>query len=124
MVENRRRAVAESNFELGETDKAEALFEQWLAADRRWGWGWIGWADLHFFTNTRPKDYTRADELLRRGYSTPGIRDQVNPRPRRRPRCQGSREFPRCDHGNSPSGARPVSAGRSAAMASRWRRMR
>ena len=38
--------------------------------------------------------------------------------------CQGSREFPRCDHGNSPPGARPVSAGRSAAMASRWRRMR
>jgi transposase len=45
-------------------------------------------------------------------------RDQV------RQTCQGSREFPRCDHGNSPSGARPVSAGRSAAMASRWRRMR
>ncbi len=38
--------------------------------------------------------------------------------------CQGSREFPRCDHGNSPPGARPVSAGRSALMASRWRRMR
>ena len=49
MVENRRRAMAESYFELGETDKAEALFEQWLAADPRWGWGWIGWADLHFF---------------------------------------------------------------------------
>jgi putative transposase len=38
--------------------------------------------------------------------------------------CQGSREFPRCDHGNSSPGARPVSAGRSASMASRWRRMR
>jgi hypothetical protein len=33
MVENRRRAVAESYFELGETDKPEALFERWLAAD-------------------------------------------------------------------------------------------
>jgi tetratricopeptide (TPR) repeat protein len=76
MVENRRRAVAESCFELGETDKAETLFEQWLAADPRWGWGWIGWADLHFFTNNRPKDYSRAGELLRRGYSTPGVRDR------------------------------------------------
>ena len=76
MVENRRRAVAESYFELGETDKAEALFEQWLAADPRWGWGWIGWADLHFFANNRPKDYSRAEELLRRGYSTPGVRDR------------------------------------------------
>jgi transposase len=34
--------------------------------------------------------------------------------------CQGSREFPGCDHGNSP----PVSAGRRASMASRWARMR
>jgi len=39
MVENRRRAVAESYFELGESDKAEALFEQWLAAGPRWGGG-------------------------------------------------------------------------------------
>ena len=76
MVENRRRAVAESYFELGETDKAEALFQRSLAADPRWGWGWIGWADLHFFTNNRPKDYSRAGELLRRGYSTPGVRNR------------------------------------------------
>jgi tetratricopeptide (TPR) repeat protein len=76
MVENRRRAVAESYFELGETDKAQALFEQWLSADPRWGWGWIGWADLYFFANNRPKDYSRADELLRRGYLTPGVRSR------------------------------------------------
>ncbi len=38
--------------------------------------------------------------------------------------CQGRREFPRCDDGNSPSCGRPVRAGRSDAMASRWRRMR
>ena len=41
-----------------------------------WGWGWIGWADLHSFTNRRPKDYGRAEELLRRGYSTPSVRDK------------------------------------------------
>jgi tetratricopeptide (TPR) repeat protein len=76
MVENRRRAVAESYFELGETDKAEALLEQWLDADPSWGWGWIGWADLHFLTNDRPEDYGRAEELLRRGYSTSGVRDR------------------------------------------------
>jgi len=39
MVGNRRRALAESYFELGETSKAEALFEQWLEADPRWGGG-------------------------------------------------------------------------------------
>lgn len=76
MVENRRRALAESYFELGETQKAEGLFEQWLAADPRWGWGWIGWADLHFFMHSRPKDYPRAEELLQRGYATAGVRDR------------------------------------------------
>ena len=76
MVENRRRALAESYFELGETSKAEALFEQWLAADPRWGWGWIGWADLHFFAENRPKDYGRAEELLARGYAMGGVRDR------------------------------------------------
>ncbi|MDQ6777640.1 MAG: SEC-C metal-binding domain-containing protein [Actinomycetota bacterium] len=75
MVENRRRALAESYFELGEKDRAEALFDQWLAEDPRWGWGWIGWADLYFFMHSRPKDYPKAEELLRRGYSTPGVRD-------------------------------------------------
>jgi len=38
--------------------------------------------------------------------------------------CQGRREFPTCDDGNSPPCAWPVRAGRSAAMASRWARMR
>ncbi len=58
MVGNRRRALAESYFELGETSKAEALFEQWLEADPRWGWGWIGWADLHFFADGLPRRTT------------------------------------------------------------------
>ena len=50
MTENRRRAVGESYFELGETDKAEALYRDWLQADPRWGWGWIGlvgWLRIH-----------------------------------------------------------------------------
>jgi hypothetical protein len=37
MTENRRRALAESHFELGETGKAEALYRDWLQADPRWG---------------------------------------------------------------------------------------
>ena len=39
-------------------------------------------------------------------------------------RCQGSWEFPRCDHGNSPPWERVESAGRMALMASRWARIR
>jgi hypothetical protein len=37
MTENRRRALAESYFELGETSKAEAFYREWLKIDPRWG---------------------------------------------------------------------------------------
>jgi hypothetical protein len=47
LTENRRRALAESYYELGETGKAESLYRDWLKLDPRWGWGWgwIGWSD-------------------------------------------------------------------------------
>ena len=76
MTENRRRALAESYFEVGKTGKAEDLFQSWLAADPRWGFGWIGWAACHVPRVGRFKNYGRAEELLRRGYSTPGVRDR------------------------------------------------
>ena len=57
MTENRRRALAESSFEAGETEDAEELFQSWLAADPRWGFGWIGWAACHGFRADRPKNY-------------------------------------------------------------------
>ena len=76
MTENRRRALAESYFEVGETEEAEELFQSWLAADPRWGFGWIGWAACHGFRADRPKNYGRVEELLRRGFSTPGVRDR------------------------------------------------
>jgi len=52
------------------------LFEQWLEADPCWGWGWISFADVCFFAENRPKDYDRAEELLKRGYTTPGVRNR------------------------------------------------
>jgi tetratricopeptide (TPR) repeat protein len=76
MTENRRRALAESYFEVGKTEKAEELFQSWLAADPRWGFGWIGWAACYSSRAGRPKNYGRAEELLRRGSSTPGVRDR------------------------------------------------
>ncbi len=76
MTENRRRALAESYFEVGMTAKAEELFQSWLAADPSWGWGWIGWADCYTLGTGKPKNYGRAEELLRRGYSAPDVRDR------------------------------------------------
>ena len=76
MTENRRRALAESYFGIGQRGQAEQLFESWLAADPAWGFGWIGWASCYQPGSGRPADYGRAEELLRRGYATPGVRDR------------------------------------------------
>jgi len=74
MTENRRRALAESYFELGKTRKAEELYEEWLKVDPRWGWGWIGWSDCYRFTRAGQSDMSRAEELLRLGLAIPGVR--------------------------------------------------
>ncbi|MGH3256321.1 MAG: SEC-C metal-binding domain-containing protein [Streptosporangiaceae bacterium] len=76
MTENRRRVLGESYFESGMTEKAEELFQSRLAADAGWGWGWIGWADCYTARVGRPGNHARAEELLRRGYSAPGVRDR------------------------------------------------
>ncbi|MHB8313345.1 MAG: YecA family protein [Candidatus Dormibacteria bacterium] len=78
MTENRRAALAESYFKVGDTGKAEELFASWLAADPSWGFGWIAWAACHRAPADRdePRDYDRAEQLLLKGYSTPGVRDR------------------------------------------------
>ncbi len=78
MTENRRRALAESYFELGETGKAEALYRDWLHADPRWGWGWIGWSDGHGFTRTQLQDWPRAEQILREGLAVDQVRDRLD----------------------------------------------
>src|SRR5439155_12007048 len=62
-TQNRRRALAESYFEMGETRRADTLFQGWLKADPRWGWGWIGWSDCYRFTRIEHLDMNRAEEL-------------------------------------------------------------
>jgi uncharacterized protein YchJ len=75
MVENCRRAIAESCFELGETGKADSLYREWLNADPQWGCGWMGWSDCYQFTRTEFKDAPRAEALLREGMAIEGVRD-------------------------------------------------
>lgn len=78
MTENWRRALAESYFELGETAKAEALYQEWLKTDPRWGWGWISWSDCYQFRFGRPelRDLNRSEQLLREGLSVAEVRDR------------------------------------------------
>jgi tetratricopeptide (TPR) repeat protein len=74
-IENRRRFLAESYFELGDTAKTEALYREWLAADPQWGWGWIGWARCYLFARGEMKDLKRAEQLLLEGRSIAQVRD-------------------------------------------------
>jgi tetratricopeptide (TPR) repeat protein len=78
MTENRRRALAESYFELGETTQAEALYRDWLHSDPRWGWGWIGWSDGYGFTRTQLRDWQRAEQILREGLAVDQVRDRLD----------------------------------------------
>jgi tetratricopeptide (TPR) repeat protein len=78
MTENRRRALAESYFELGEAEKAETLYREWLAADPCWGWGWIGWSDCYRFTRTERVDLNRCEQILREGYAITDVRDRAD----------------------------------------------
>jgi hypothetical protein len=77
-TENRRRALAGAYFDVGLTEKAEGLFQSWLDADPGWGWGWIGWADCYLPWDGEPKDFGRAEKLLRRGYLIPRVRDRAD----------------------------------------------
>jgi tetratricopeptide (TPR) repeat protein len=76
MTENRRRALAESYYELGETASAEALYCGWLNLDPHWGWGWISWSDRYRFTRTECKDLNRSEQLLREGLAIAEVRDR------------------------------------------------
>jgi tetratricopeptide (TPR) repeat protein len=76
LTENRRRALAESYFELGETARAQALYRDWLNLDSRWGWGWIAWSDCYRFTRTEARDWDRSEQILREGLAVAEVRDR------------------------------------------------
>jgi tetratricopeptide (TPR) repeat protein len=77
LLENRRRAVAEVYAKLGELGKADALYREWLTADPRWGWGWIGWSDTYRFITDSP-DAPRAEQILREGLAVPDVQDRAD----------------------------------------------
>jgi tetratricopeptide (TPR) repeat protein len=88
MTENRRRALAESYYELGEADKTEALYWEWLEADPCWGWGWIGWSDCYRFTRTEHQDWNRCEQILRKGLAVADVRDRADIADRLADACQ------------------------------------
>ncbi len=76
VIENMKRAIAESYFEIGQPQKTETLFKKWVEEDPKWGWGWIGWSDSYWLYHGESKNYERAEELLREGVSVKNVRDR------------------------------------------------
>ena len=76
MRENFARAEAESYWRLGKVETAEARFEALIEADPDWAWGYVNWADLYWLFRDSPKNYDRAEAILQRALSRPGLEDR------------------------------------------------
>jgi len=74
---NMRRAMAESYFKLGEKDKGEELFKNYLDEKPTWGWGWIGWSDMYWmFVKSEDRDNEKAISILKQALEVEGIEDK------------------------------------------------
>ena len=73
-IQSFRGPLAESHFHLGDRETCDRLFEEWLAADPTWGWGWIDWADCYSFKLGSPaEDLVRGEAILKRGLAVAGV---------------------------------------------------
>jgi tetratricopeptide (TPR) repeat protein len=77
ITENMRRALASFHCRLGETDKVDVFYEDWLARDPQWGWGWIGWSDCYQF-DCGKLNQDKAEKLLQKGLSVSDVRDELD----------------------------------------------
>lgn len=79
LIENNRRAIAESHYALGNKQECDRLFMMWLADDPTWGWGYIGWADCYLFgTQSIRPDYVKAEEIISTALGEKNLRDRAD----------------------------------------------
>jgi len=76
ILQNMKKAFAETHFKLGKTKKTASLFEEWLEEDPQWGWGWIGYSDCYWLDFKEKQDFKKGEEILKRGLDVPGVEDQ------------------------------------------------
>ncbi|MGQ9531667.1 MAG: hypothetical protein ACUVTQ_02555 [Desulfotomaculales bacterium] len=67
IIENMKRAVAESLFALGRIEEGERAFQDLVREFPRSAWAYIGWADMYWLCeeSKAPRDYDRAEKLYR-----------------------------------------------------------
>ena len=75
IIENARRAIAESYYELGDTGNCDRLFEKWIQDDPQWGWGWIGWSAC-YWRDQKNKNIEKGQSILERGLAIEEVRDR------------------------------------------------
>lgn len=68
--------MAETYFIMGNKEKGEMLFRDYLKADPEWSWGWIGWSDQYWLLKKQDADYKRGEEILFKALTIPGLRDK------------------------------------------------
>jgi len=77
---NLRNDLASAYCARGETDIADALYEEWLGAEPEWGFGWIGWADHYSFGRweaaLKIRDLDKAERILKRGSAVKNVSDR------------------------------------------------
>ncbi len=79
MIENTRRAIAESQYYLGNKIECDRLFQKWLTDDPAWGWGYIGWSSCYQFgANNIEPDYAKAEEIISKALNEKNLRDKVD----------------------------------------------
>jgi tetratricopeptide (TPR) repeat protein len=73
-----RSSLAESYFAMGEVQKGDALFKEWLDLEPDWGWGWIFWSDCFWLMKYAGVDidFIKAEKILTKGLSIPNISDK------------------------------------------------
>jgi hypothetical protein len=71
-----RRAEGEALWALGQAAAAEAVFAALVEKLPHKGWGYIGWADHYFLMNDSPKDYARAEAILRQALAQPDLEER------------------------------------------------
>lgn len=77
IIENTKRAIADSYYALGDKAKCDSLYSSWLSEDPAWGWGYIGWSDCYNFgTNKIDSNIVRAEEIIQIALEMDSVRDR------------------------------------------------
>ena len=77
ITERMRGAIGESYFGLGESEKANDFFENWLKEEPSCGWGWIYWSDCYAnVVDDSMLDLKRAEEIIRQGLSNKNVSEK------------------------------------------------